>query len=100
VEEYVEKKEEFSEVRGSELVVENAFSTLVTKYRGSATGVRPPPSPHSWRGFVASSHSLLHANFLRNAVSAYTIHIMPDDKSIPSSASLAYRDGAMPNFAF
>jgi hypothetical protein len=27
-------------------------------------------------------------------------HIIPDDKSIPSSASLAYRDGAMPNFAF
>ena len=26
--------------------------------------------------------------------------IIPDDKSIPSSASLAYRDGAMPNFAF
>jgi hypothetical protein len=33
-------------------------------------------------------------------VSAYTIHIISDDKSIPSSASLAYRDGAMPNFAF
>jgi hypothetical protein len=38
---------------------------------------------------VASSHSLLRVNFLRNAVSAYTIHIMHDDKSIPSSASLA-----------
>jgi hypothetical protein len=44
-------------------------------------------SPLTWRGFVASGHRLLRANFLRNAVSAYTIHIMPDDKSIPSSAS-------------
>jgi hypothetical protein len=49
---------------------------------------------------VASGHRLLRANFLRNAVSAYTIHIISDDKSNPSSASLAYRDGAMPNFAF
>src|SRR5687768_7039038 len=56
--------------------------------------------PHSWREIVASGHRLLRANFLRNAVSAYTTHIIPDDKSIPSSASLAYRDGAMPNFAF
>jgi hypothetical protein len=41
---------------------------------------------------------LLRANFLRNAVSAYTIHIMPDDKSIPSSASQAYRGVAMRHF--
>ena len=37
---------------------------------------------------------------VRPLVSVYTTHIIPDDKSIPSSACLAYRGGAMLNFAF
>ena len=48
---------------------------------------------------MASGHRLWRSNFLRNAVSAYTIHKTPDDMGIPSLASLAYRGGAMLNFA-
>ena len=35
---------------------------------------------------------------VRRLVSAYTVPIIPDDMSIPSSASLAYRGGAMQPF--
>ncbi len=64
--ECVEKKEEFSEVRGSKL----PHSGRALAHRGGAVRgfwcQSAPRWPHSWRGIVASGCDLLRANYPEN----------------------------------